>query len=142
MACKSTLPYLYDGLSSGAKRYDACLETDVGHCSYVEVSIALTDPRLRMCEHLGCAANVAEWHFAKSRCNAKFDRNRGKADMAGPAVGSTWSRVTLNGYLIGTRSVTEMCSKMATRFSIRSRSGRISCRPNKLILVMSSTVYC
>jgi len=31
------------------------------------------------------------WHITKFFCNTKLGRNQGKADMAGPAVGSTGS---------------------------------------------------
>jgi hypothetical protein len=35
------------------------------------------------------------WHVAKFCCNAKLCRNRGKANLAGPAVDSAGSRLTL-----------------------------------------------
>jgi hypothetical protein len=38
--------------------------------------------------------NVRSWHFATFGGTAKIGRHRGKADMAGPAVGSTRSRMT------------------------------------------------
>src|SRR3982074_336090 len=37
---------------------------------------------------------VSLWHIAKCCCTEKIDRNRGKAGMAEPAVGSTRSRLT------------------------------------------------
>src|ERR1700682_2186773 len=40
------------------------------------------------------AVNVASWHITKSCCNANIGGNRGIADMVGPAVGSTRSRLT------------------------------------------------
>ena len=38
--------------------------------------------------------NVGFWHIAKFDRTAKLGRNRGKADMAEPTVGSTRSRLT------------------------------------------------
>jgi hypothetical protein len=38
------------------------------------------------------------WHIATFGCTAKIDRNRGNADMPGPAVGSTRSRMTRSGH--------------------------------------------
>jgi len=37
---------------------------------------------------------VRNWHIAKIGGTGKIGRGRGIADMAGPAVGSTWSRLT------------------------------------------------
>jgi hypothetical protein len=74
-------------------------------------------------------------HIAKRCCTAEPDRNQGKADIAGPAIGSSRSRLTHYGngtYERGDASQSRQnCSCKATEAGITSGpSANISTRPS------------
>jgi hypothetical protein len=52
----------------------------------------MSNATIRWCMSL--LVKVGIWHITKFCCIAEIDRNRGIADMARPAVGSTQWRLT------------------------------------------------